>query len=62
MEDGEALDIPDESPTAEERLILEEELAALRQTLAYIRSDWRQVLAAYYLEDKSVRQIASELN
>jgi len=55
-------DIPDAAPSPEEQLILEEDLAALRRTLAYIRSDWRQVLVAYYLEDKPIRQIASELS
>lgn len=55
-------DIPDNTPSAEERMILEEDLTALRRTLAYIRSDWRQVLVAYYLEDKPIRQIASELS
>ncbi|MBQ8401604.1 MAG: sigma-70 family RNA polymerase sigma factor, partial [Clostridia bacterium] len=62
MDDETVLDIPDDAPSAEERLILEEDLSALRRTLAWIRSDWRQVLVAYYLEDKPIRQIALELS
>lgn len=67
MDEGE-LDLPDTADTPEERLLLSEEeahrneqLAKLRENLAHIRSDWRQVLVAYYMENRSIREIAAAL-
>ncbi|MBE6561207.1 MAG: sigma-70 family RNA polymerase sigma factor [Ruminococcaceae bacterium] len=46
----------------EKELILREDLALLRRELAFIRTDYRQILVAHYFEDKSVSVIARELN
>ncbi|MBR4959625.1 MAG: sigma-70 family RNA polymerase sigma factor, partial [Clostridia bacterium] len=66
--DEEDFDLPDTDDTPEERLLLSEEeaqknehLAKLRETLAHIRSDWRQVLVAYYMENRPIREIAASL-
>ena len=67
MDEGD-FDLPDTDETPEERLLLSEEeaekrehLAKLRETLAHIRSDWRQVLVAYYMENRPIREIAASL-
>ncbi len=41
-------------------MIRREELSALRRELAHIRSDYRQVIVAFYIEDKSLPVIAKE--
>ena len=38
------------------------QMALLRRELAFIRSDYRGIVVAYYIENKSVREIASSLN
>ena len=47
--------------TMEERLIRDEELALLRRELAFISSEYRNVLVAYYVEDMPVREVARKL-
>lgn len=39
-------------------LVLQEELTLMRRTLAHIRSDYRQILVAHYIEEKRVSEIA----
>ena len=39
-----------------------EQMALLRRELAFIKSDYRNIVTAYYLENKSVREIASILS
>lgn len=39
-----------------------EDLALLRRELAFISSDYREVVVAYYTEDRSVKEIAQSLN
>lgn len=39
-----------------------EQLALLRRELAFIKSDYRNIVVAYYLEDKNVREIAGLLS
>jgi len=43
-------------------MIYSEELSLLRRELAFIKQDYRQILVAYYIEDKSVREIAQNLS
>ena len=68
MDEGD-FELPDTDETPEERLLLSEEeaekrehLAKLRENLAHIRSDWRQVLVAYYMENLPIREIAASLS
>ncbi|MBQ3955605.1 MAG: sigma-70 family RNA polymerase sigma factor, partial [Clostridia bacterium] len=42
--------------------VLSEDLGLLRRELAFIRRDYRQILAAYYFENKSVSMIAREFS
>ena len=37
-------------------------MALLRRELAFIKSDYRNIVVAYYTESKSVRDIASSLS
>ena len=53
-------EIEDESILDE--MILSEQLALLRRELAFIKSDYRNIVVAYYIEDKSIREIASSLS
>ncbi len=54
-------EIADGETTAEE-LIHAEDMAALRRELAFIASDYRELILAYYIEDKSVKEIAKRLS
>ena len=38
------------------------QMARLRRELAFIRSDYREIVVAYYIENRSVRDIASSLS
>ena len=55
-------EIEDENETPEERLIDSEQLLLLRRELSFIRSDYRNIVVAYYIEDRSVREIAISLS
>ncbi len=46
----------------EDEIVLSEDLKSLRRELAFIRSDYRQILVAHYFEEKSVSTIAKELS
>ncbi len=46
----------------EEAVILREELGLLRRELAFIRSDYRRILVAHYIGNKSVSVIAREFS
>ncbi len=46
----------------EETLVDEELLALMKRELAFISSDYRNILVAFYLEDRKVQDIASSLN
>lgn len=52
-------EIADGETGIEEQTIHSEQLALLRRELAFISSDYRSILIAYYLENKRVRDIAS---
>lgn len=48
--------------TLEEEWQQQEDLKLLRRELAFIGNDYRQILLAYYLEDRPVRDIAQSLS
>ncbi len=48
-------------PGVDAAYIRDEELATLRRELAFLKRDWREVVVAYYIEDRSVRDIAATL-
>ncbi|MBQ8498087.1 MAG: RNA polymerase sigma factor [Clostridia bacterium] len=52
--------LADKMPSPEENAILSEELSLVRRELAFIRSDYRNILIAHYFEEKSVSMIANE--
>ena len=55
-------EIEDESEKILDEMIHEEQLALLRRELAFIKSDYRNIVVAYYIENKSIREIASSLS
>ena len=55
-------EIEDESENILDEMIHTEEMALLRRELAFIKSDYRNIVVAYYIENKSVRDIASFLS
>ena len=54
--------IPDESENILDELIHTEQMALLRRELAFIKSDYRNIVVAYYIENKNVREIAESLS
>ena len=55
-------EIEDESDGLLDTMIHTEQMALLRRELAFIKSDYRNIVVAYYIENKSVRDIASSLS
>ena len=55
-------EIEDESENILDEMIDTEQVALLRRELAFIKSDYRNIVVAYYIENKSVRDIASSLS
>ncbi len=55
-------EIEDESATTLDEMIQSEQLALLRRELAFIKSDYRKIVVAYYIEHKSIEEIASSLS
>ena len=55
-------EIEDESKNILDEIIHTEQMALLRRELAFIKSDYRNIVVAYYTENKSVRDIASSLS
>ena len=55
-------EIEDESENILEKHIHTEQMALLRRELAFTKSDYRNIVVAYYIEDKSIREIASSLS
>ena len=60
--DIDELDIADESDGVLENMIQNEQLNALRRELAFISSDYRNVVVEYYIKNKSVSDIAASLS
>ncbi len=55
-------DIQDESVHIPEDVVHREQLALLRRELAFIRSDYRTIVVAYYIENRTMSDIASTLS
>lgn len=55
-------EIEDKSESTFDKLIRSEQLALLRRELAFIRSEYREIVVAHYIEEKSVRDIATSLS
>lgn len=55
-------EIEDASENILDEMIHTEQVALLRRELAFIKSDYRNIVVAYYIENKSVRDIASSLS
>lgn len=55
-------ELADECGSACDAMVERETLAALRRELTLIRSDYRRVLVAFYIDDKKISQIADELS
>ena len=55
-------EIEDESENLLYETIHAEEMSLLRRELAFIKSDYRNIVIAYYIENKSVREISSSLS
>ena len=55
-------EIEDESDNILSEMIHAEEMSLLRRELAFIKSDYRDIVVAYYIESKSVREISSSLS
>ncbi len=53
--------IEDTSDSIEDRLVHSEELSLLRRELAFIASDYRNILIAYYIDDRKAKDIAKSL-
>ena len=60
--DIEEYELEDENENPAQQLLHAEQLALLRRELAFVRSEYRDLLVAYYLEDRNVRDIATSLN
>jgi len=45
-----------------EKIVNEEQVALLRRELAFIKSDYRNIIVEYYIKNKSLREIASHLS
>ncbi len=52
----------DENENTLDEMIHAEQMTLLRRELAFVKSDYRNIVVAYYIENKSVREIASSLS
>ncbi len=55
-------EIEDENRNILDEMIHSEQLSLLRRELAFIKSDYRNIVIAYYIDDRSVRDIAESLS
>ena len=55
-------EIEDEDGNILDEMVCAEQMALLRRELAFIKSDYRNIIVRYYIENKSVREIASSLS
>lgn len=54
-------EIQDEKAGMEEEMVHGENLALMRRELAFLASDYRKIILAYYIEDRKTREIAAKL-
>ena len=62
---GSAVDdyeIIDDSPCTLDEMIHNEQMALLRRELAFIKSIYRDIVVAYYIDDRSIRDIAASMS
>ncbi len=55
-------EIEDENENVIDEVVHTEQMALLRRELAFIKSDYRNIVISYYIENKNVREIASSLS
>jgi len=55
-------EIEDKSENILDEMIHTEQMALLRRELAFIKSDYRNIVVAYYVENKNIREIAESLS
>lgn len=55
-------EIGDKNCDTLDEMIHSEQLSLLRRELAFVKSDYRNIIVAYYIENKSIREIASSLS
>lgn len=56
------LELADDGANTEDDFIRGEQMRLLRRELAFISSEYRHIVVAYYLENKRIKDIAAELN
>ena len=54
-------ELTDEKESVLDEMLHREQMSLLRRELAFIKSEYRDLLVAYYIENKSVREIADKL-
>lgn len=54
-------DLPDYDSAADSDMILREQISLMRRELAFISSDYREIVVRYYIENKRVADIAASL-
>ena len=55
-------EIADPDPTVLESMVHAEQLSLLRRELAFVRRDYRDILVAYYIDERRIRDIADSLS
>ena len=60
--DSNDYEIEDDSENILDQMIRTEQMSLLRRELAFIKSDYRNIVVAYYVENKNVREIAESLS
>ena len=58
----EEMELADESSNILDEMVEREQLSLLRRELAFIKSEYREIVVAYYLENISVRKISERLS
>ena len=56
------LELSDGEKSPEESAVLNEQLSLLRRELAFMSDEYRKIVVAFYIDDRSVKDIASSLN
>ena len=62
LEYKEDIDDKDESPSALDKILEDEKIRKMNQAIKLLSKDYAEILYAYYVEDKTLKFIAEELN
>lgn len=62
LEYKEDIDDKDESPSALDEMLKDEKIRQINQAIKLLSKDYAEILYAYYVEDKTLKFIAEELN